>query len=77
MLSEAAETKMLPLFGHSRMCWPDPMFNKIALFGVGLIGGSFALALKKAGKVETGGWVLSAVRWRWRARWNLVLSIKR
>ncbi len=52
MLSEAAETKALPLFGHSRMCWPDPMFNKIALFGVGLIGGSFALALKKAGKVE-------------------------
>lgn len=28
------------------------MFKKITLFGVGLIGGSFALALKKAGKVE-------------------------
>ena len=27
------------------------MFKKIALFGVGLIGGSFALSLKKAGKV--------------------------
>lgn len=27
------------------------MFNKIAIFGVGLIGGSFALALKKAGAV--------------------------
>ncbi len=29
----------------------SPMFDKIAIFGVGLIGGSFALALKKAGKV--------------------------
>lgn len=28
------------------------MFKKIAIFGVGLIGGSFALALKKAGVVE-------------------------
>ncbi len=28
------------------------MFKKIALFGVGLIGGSFALSLKKAGKVQ-------------------------
>ena len=28
-----------------------PMFKKIAIFGVGLIGGSFALALKKAGAV--------------------------
>ena len=28
------------------------MFNKIAIFGVGLIGGSFAFALKKAGKVR-------------------------
>ncbi len=28
------------------------MFNKIAIFGVGLIGGSFALALKRAGAVE-------------------------
>ena len=28
------------------------MFKKIALFGVGLIGGSFALSLKKAGKVR-------------------------
>ncbi|RJX33274.1 MAG: prephenate dehydrogenase/arogenate dehydrogenase family protein [Oxalobacter sp.] len=28
------------------------MFNKIAIFGVGLIGGSFALSLKKAGKVR-------------------------
>ena len=27
------------------------MFNKVAIFGVGLIGGSFALALKKAGMV--------------------------
>ncbi|HEX2531228.1 MAG TPA: prephenate dehydrogenase/arogenate dehydrogenase family protein, partial [Burkholderiaceae bacterium] len=27
------------------------MFNKIAIFGVGLIGGSFALALKQAGAV--------------------------
>lgn len=27
------------------------MFNKIAIFGVGLIGGSFALALRKAGAV--------------------------
>ncbi|MBS1187316.1 MAG: tyrA [Burkholderiaceae bacterium] len=29
----------------------SPMFNRIAIFGVGLIGGSFALALKKAGAV--------------------------
>ncbi|TFW10457.1 prephenate dehydrogenase/arogenate dehydrogenase family protein [Oxalobacteraceae bacterium OM1] len=29
-----------------------PVFKKIAIFGVGLIGGSFALALKKAGAVE-------------------------
>lgn len=28
------------------------MFKKIAIFGVGLIGGSFALALKQAGAVE-------------------------
>ena len=28
------------------------MFNKIVIFGVGLIGGSFALALKKAGAVQ-------------------------
>ena len=28
------------------------MFKKIAIFGVGLIGGSFALSLKKAGKVQ-------------------------
>lgn len=28
------------------------MFNKIVIFGVGLIGGSFALALKKAGAVS-------------------------
>lgn len=28
------------------------MLNKIAIFGVGLIGGSFALALKRAGAVE-------------------------
>ncbi|MEO6920384.1 MAG: prephenate dehydrogenase/arogenate dehydrogenase family protein [Collimonas sp.] len=28
------------------------MFKKITIFGVGLIGGSFALALKKAGAVE-------------------------
>src|SRR6476660_9087298 len=28
-----------------------PSFRKIAVFGVGLIGGSFALALKKAGAV--------------------------
>lgn len=28
------------------------MFKKIAIFGVGLIGGSFALALKKAGAVQ-------------------------
>ncbi|HEX7642051.1 MAG TPA: prephenate dehydrogenase/arogenate dehydrogenase family protein [Burkholderiaceae bacterium] len=27
------------------------MFNKVAIFGVGLIGGSFALSLKKAGMV--------------------------
>ncbi|MFM2009103.1 MAG: hypothetical protein RIR02_1053, partial [Pseudomonadota bacterium] len=29
-----------------------PPFKKIVIFGVGLIGGSFALALKKAGVVE-------------------------
>jgi prephenate dehydrogenase len=29
-----------------------PLFGKIAIFGVGLIGGSFALALKKAGAVR-------------------------
>lgn len=35
--------------GCERQC---PVFNKIVIFGVGLIGGSFALALKKAGMVE-------------------------
>ena len=30
----------------------DLLFKKIAIFGVGLIGGSFALSLKKAGKVQ-------------------------
>lgn len=30
----------------------DGVFNKIVIFGVGLIGGSFALALKKAGAVK-------------------------
>ncbi len=29
-----------------------PIFNKVVVFGVGLIGGSFALALKKAGVVS-------------------------
>ena len=29
-----------------------PLFRKVAIFGVGLIGGSFALALKRAGAVE-------------------------
>ena len=29
-----------------------PLFNKLVLIGVGLIGGSFALALKKAGMVR-------------------------
>lgn len=29
-----------------------PEFNKVVVFGVGLIGGSFALALKAAGQVE-------------------------
>src|SRR4051812_18526788 len=29
-----------------------PVFKKIAIFGVGLIGGSFALALRKAGAVQ-------------------------
>ncbi len=29
-----------------------PAFNKVVIFGVGLIGGSFALALKKAGAVD-------------------------
>ena len=32
---------------------PGPqVFKRIAIFGVGLIGGSFALALKKAGAVQ-------------------------
>lgn len=30
----------------------QPLFRKIAIFGAGLIGGSFALALRKAGAVE-------------------------
>ena len=30
---------------------PTPLFKKIVIFGVGLIGGSFALALRKAGAV--------------------------
>jgi prephenate dehydrogenase len=30
----------------------DPEFGKVVIFGVGLIGGSFALALKAAGQVE-------------------------
>ena len=30
---------------------PTPAFRKVVIFGVGLIGGSFALALKKAGAV--------------------------
>ena len=29
-----------------------PKFNKIVIFGVGLIGGSFALALRRAGAVR-------------------------
>ena len=29
-----------------------PEFGKVVIFGVGLIGGSFALALKAAGQVE-------------------------
>jgi prephenate dehydrogenase len=29
-----------------------PLFNKIVIFGVGLIGGSFALALRRAGEVS-------------------------
>ncbi|MGB4345661.1 MAG: prephenate dehydrogenase/arogenate dehydrogenase family protein, partial [Burkholderiaceae bacterium] len=29
------------------------MLNKVTIFGVGLIGGSFALALKKAGVVQS------------------------
>jgi prephenate dehydrogenase len=28
-----------------------PLFGKVVVFGVGLIGGSFALALKAAGQV--------------------------
>lgn len=31
---------------------PQPPFGKVVVFGVGLIGGSFALALKKAGAVK-------------------------
>jgi prephenate dehydrogenase len=31
---------------------PQPSFKKIVIFGAGLIGGSFALALKKAGAVK-------------------------
>ena len=38
-----------------------PLFRKIAIFGVGLIGGSFALALKKAGAV---GQIVGAGRTR-------------
>ena len=30
---------------------PQPIFRKVIIFGVGLIGGSFALALRKAGAV--------------------------
>ena len=30
----------------------EPEFGKVVVFGVGLIGGSFALALKAAGQVE-------------------------
>ena len=30
---------------------PHPAFNKVTIFGIGLIGGSFALALKAAGAV--------------------------
>ena len=30
----------------------DPIFNKLVIIGVGLIGGSFALALRKAGMVK-------------------------
>ena len=31
---------------------PSPTFDRIVVFGVGLIGGSFALALKQAGEVK-------------------------
>jgi len=31
---------------------PQPVFKKIVIFGVGLIGGSFALALRRAGAVH-------------------------
>ena len=34
-----------------------PTFNKVVVFGVGLIGGSFALALARAKAVERGGLV--------------------
>ncbi|MBI5626835.1 MAG: prephenate dehydrogenase/arogenate dehydrogenase family protein [Nitrosomonadales bacterium] len=34
---------------------PDPQFKKIIIFGVGLIGGSFSLALARAKAVEKGG----------------------
>ena len=30
----------------------SPEFGKVVIFGVGLIGGSFALGLKEAGQVE-------------------------
>jgi len=33
----------------------QPVFRKVVIFGVGLIGGSFALALAKARAVEQGG----------------------
>ncbi|MDP3635915.1 MAG: prephenate dehydrogenase/arogenate dehydrogenase family protein, partial [Azonexus sp.] len=34
------------------MAHSSPEFGKVVVFGTGLIGGSFALALKEAGAVE-------------------------
>lgn len=34
------------------MCMTDTILNKLVIIGVGLIGGSFALALRKAGRVK-------------------------
>lgn len=36
----------------AQQAMPAPLFRKVAIFGVGLIGGSFALALRKPGAVE-------------------------
>ena len=44
-----------------------PLIPVLAVVGVGLIGGSFAAALRQAGQVGRACWESGAMRFRWRA----------